>query len=52
MDQGRQLGVTVDGELTLAHEFARHDHSSELATMSDECRASLERAGWTPDSTN
>ena len=37
MDHGRQLAVTIDGELT---------------TMSDECRASMERAGWTPDPTN
>jgi hypothetical protein len=49
MDQGRQLRVTVDGELTFSHLFGPHDFS-ELPTMSDECRESLERAGWTPDS--
>jgi hypothetical protein len=46
--QGRQLRVTVDGELTFSHLFGPHD-VSELPAMSDECRESLERAGWTLD---
>ena len=46
MDQGRQLRVTVDGELTFSHLFGAQD-VSDLPTMSDECRESLERAGWT-----
>jgi hypothetical protein len=50
MDQGRQLRLTIDGELTFSHLFGPHD-VSELPAMSHECRESLERAGWTPDST-
>ena len=48
MDQGRQLRLTIDGELTFSHVFGPHD-VSELPAMSDECRESLERAGWTSE---
>ena len=50
MDQGRQLRLTIDGELTWSHLFGPND-VSDLPTTSDECRESLEQAGWTPDST-
>jgi hypothetical protein len=47
MEQGRQLRVTVDGELTFSHLFDPRD-ASELRTTADGCRESLQRAGWTP----
>jgi len=46
MDQGREFRLTIDGELTWSHLFGPQE-GSELPTMSDECRESLERAGWT-----
>jgi hypothetical protein len=45
MDQGRQLRLTIDGELMWSHLFDPPD-VRELPAMSDECRARLERAGW------
>jgi hypothetical protein len=46
---GRELRITVDGEVVWSRVFGRREGVNELISLSDGFRMDLERVGWTHD---
>jgi hypothetical protein len=47
LPHGRELRVTVNGDLMWSRLFRDDEDGHELGRMSDGCRVNFERVGWT-----